>query len=77
MLLTHAKEQQELQIIAIKDNTLKTHLLKLGLGEGDVVRILGKIVCGPMLLECKSQEIALGMENIACIEVNAIHEELS
>lgn len=76
MLLHNAKSQQKLKIVSINNNALRTYLLKIGLQEGDIVSILERISYGPMLLEFKSQEIALGNEHLKSIEVNPVNEKL-
>lgn len=76
MLLHNAKSKQILKIVSINNDSLKTHLLKIGLQEGDIVSILEIISHGPMLLEFKSEEIALGNGYLKSIEVNPVHEKL-
>lgn len=76
MLLHNAKSQQNLKIVSINSHSLKIHLLKIGIQEGDIVHICGRVSRGPMLLEHKSQEIALGSGHLKSIEVNPVHEKL-
>ncbi|MDP6138999.1 MAG: ferrous iron transport protein A [Candidatus Woesearchaeota archaeon] len=76
MLLSEVKSNQKVTITSIKSNTLKLHLLKMGLQVGGTIKICKKISNGPIVLIHNSQEIILGNENIKLIEVSVAHDSL-
>ena len=76
MKLHDAKKRHKVLITSIKNADLRIKLLKIGLHEGAIADVLEKTANGPMLLEYKSQEIALGYEHATLIEVDLLNEKL-
>ena len=69
MLLSNAYSDQKVEILSIVDSKLRLNLLKLGVQEGDIVQVSHKVSNGPLILQHRSQEIAIGNENTKHIEV--------
>lgn len=73
MLLFNAPINQKVKITSIKDYRLKIILLKMGLQEGDIVFISEKLSNGPIVLNDRFQEIAIGNKNTRLIEVSPVY----
>jgi Fe2+ transport system protein FeoA len=73
MLLLNTKKNQEVKITAIKDDCLRIQLMKMGLQTGNIVNIHQIVSGGPIILSHKSQEIALGYDQLKLIVVDPIH----
>jgi len=69
MLLDEVQKGQSLRVLAVRDSSLRAQLLRMGLCEGSVVRVVQRISRGPALLRWGSQELALGGRHLALLEV--------
>ncbi len=77
MLLSQTDSNQKVEILSIGDSNLKINLLKLGIQEGDVVQVSHKVSRGPIILQHRSQEIAIGNENLKNIEVRHYDNQIN
>lgn len=60
MTLDQARRGSVVQILSIPDADHRAQLIRLGIGEGSVVRCGQRLPLGPMVLQCHRQEIAVG-----------------
>ncbi len=60
MCLTEVKRGQRVRIARIEDETIRTQLIRLGIGEGSLLSCSEKIPFGPLMLRHRCQEIAVG-----------------
>ncbi len=71
MTLDQAKVGDTLRITGISNPQTAMMALRLGLHEGEIVRLSSKIPGGPLVVLCGNVEIALGRELCREIEVQA------
>ena len=62
MCLTEVKKGQQVSIVSIKDTDVRTQFIRFGITEGSLVRCLEKIPFGPLMIQHRRQEIAIGHE---------------
>jgi Fe2+ transport system protein FeoA len=60
MCLSEIKKGQEVNILEIRDDELRTQLIRFGIGVGSLLTCMEKIPFGPFMLKHNRQEIALG-----------------
>jgi ferrous iron transport protein A len=72
MTLDNAKRGQSIEIINISDLNVKAQAIRFGIFEGAKLICSEKLPKGPVILQNKTQEIAVG-RNLACkIRVNPV-----
>jgi ferrous iron transport protein A len=62
MCLSEIKRGQTVRVSRIDDASIRTHLIRFGIGEGSPLKCLEKIPCGPFMVKHNRQEIAIGRE---------------
>ncbi|MHB1458234.1 MAG: FeoA family protein [Armatimonadota bacterium] len=60
MTLDQVKRGCEIKILSIADDSSRSQLIRMGIGEGTLVTCHEKLPMGPVILKCKRQEIAVG-----------------
>lgn len=60
MTLDRARRGSEVRIISISDPKCRSLLMRMGVSEGSRVVCREKLWLGPVIVQCKRQEIALG-----------------
>lgn len=60
MTLDQVKRGCEIRILSIADDSSRSQLIRMGIGEGTLVTCHEKLPMGPVILKCKRQEIAVG-----------------
>ena len=71
MTLNQLKKKGRGKIISILGSDLKNQLLRLGLEEGDCIRGIHKIFGGPIIIQFRNQELALGEKLASQIEITS------
>ena len=72
MCLTEIKKGQQVSIVTIQDTDIRTQFIRFGISEGSMVTCLEKIPFGPLMIQHRRQEIAVGQEVAGNIFVNAV-----
>jgi len=62
MCLSEIKKGEEVNVIEIRDEMVRTQLIRFGIGEGTRLTCMEKIPFGPFMLRYNRQEIAIGRE---------------
>ncbi len=62
MCLTEIKKGEEVNVLEIRDEMIRTQLIRFGIGEGTRLKCMEKIPFGPFMLRYNRQEIAIGRE---------------
>jgi len=62
MCLSEIRRGQTVHVSRIDDESIRTHLIRFGIGEGSPLMCLEKIPYGPFMLKHNRQEIAIGRE---------------
>lgn len=70
MCLTEIKKGQQVSIVSIKDTETRTQFIRFGITEGSLIKCLEKIPFGPLMIQHRRQEIAIGHEVAGFIIVN-------
>jgi len=71
MSLTEIRRGQQVRILSIEGEVLRSQLIRFGLTEGSSVKCLERIPFGPVMLRLNRQEIAVGREVARMITVAA------
>lgn len=69
MCLTDVKRGQSVHVTRIEDDDVRTHLIRLGIGEGSAIKCVERIPLGPFLVRHNRQEIAIGRKFAGKIHV--------
>jgi Fe2+ transport system protein FeoA len=72
MTLDKVLRGQKLEIIKIPDDNIRVQAIRIGLCEGARLICTEKLPAGPIVLQNKMQEIAIGRRLAATIEVKQI-----
>lgn len=72
MTLASALRGDRLVIELIPSPLIRAQLIRFGLGEGSVVRLLEKLPAGPVVLSKGHQEIAIGRRLSETISVHRV-----
>lgn len=72
MKLDKVVRGQQIEIVRIPDNTIRAQAIRLGIGEGAKLVCSEKLPAGPIVLQNKMQEIAIGRRLAESIEVKAV-----
>lgn len=72
MTLDKVVRGQSIEILRIPDATIRTQAIRLGLCEGARLTCTEKLPLGPVVLQNKMQEIAIGRRLAETIEVRAV-----
>lgn len=70
MCLTDVRKGQSFSISGIEDESIRTQLIRFGIGEGSHLICMEKIPFGPFMLKHNRQEIAIGRKIAEKIFVN-------
>ncbi len=60
MTLDKALKGQQVEIVSIPDTRIRSQAIRLGIYEGSVLVCSGKLPAGPVILQNRMQEIAIG-----------------
>lgn len=60
MVLSNARQNEQLRILFISDQDIKAQLIRFGLTEGTLVMCYEVIPAGPIIVKKNHQEIAIG-----------------
>jgi len=69
MRLDKVKKGSRFTIVDVNDKSLKTQAIRLGIYEGAVFTCSEKLPGGPIILQNRLQEIAVGKGLAECIQV--------
>ncbi|MDK2798853.1 MAG: hypothetical protein PWP27_585 [Clostridiales bacterium] len=72
MTLDKAKRGQEIEIISILDSNIKAQAIRLGIFEGARLVCAEKLPAGPVILQNKMQEIAVGRNLARKIDIDFV-----
>jgi Fe2+ transport system protein FeoA len=72
MTLDKAKKGSKVKIINIHNKDIKSQAIRIGLFEGAVFMCSEKLPGGPVILQNKLQEIAIGRGLATCIDIEGI-----
>jgi len=72
MTLDKANRGQKVEIISIPDAKIRTQAIRLGIYEGARLSCSLKLPAGPIILQNRMQEIAIGRRLAQKIEVKAV-----
>ncbi len=70
--LDSVKKGQKIEIINIPDDKIRIQAIRLGLCEGAVLMCSEKIPAGPIILQNRMQEIAIGRKLAEQIEIRLV-----
>lgn len=60
MTLDQANRGSEIRIISICDPSIRSQLIRMGIGEGTLVTCHERLPMGPVIVKRKRQEVAVG-----------------
>lgn len=69
MTLNEAKRGTEFKIVSIADESSRSQLTRMGMGEGAMAVCHEQLPMGPVVVRCKRQEIAIGRKIAAGIVI--------
>ncbi|SCY40349.1 FeoA family protein [Alkaliphilus peptidifermentans] len=72
MTLDKAKRGQLIEILNIPDSSIRAQAIRLGICEGARLICAEKLPAGPIVLQNKMQEVAIGRRLAETIEVKAV-----
>lgn len=72
MTLDSVKKGQKIEIINIPDDKIRIQAIRLGLCEGAILMCSEKIPAGPIILQNRMQEIAIGRKLAEQIEIKLV-----
>jgi len=77
MTLDLVSKTQKIEILYIPDDAIRAQAIRLGIYEGAKVTCSEKVPGGPVILQNRMQEIAIGRNLAKKIRVRAVIEETS
>jgi len=72
MTLDKVRRGQKIEILSIPDNTVRMQAIRLGLNEGTHVRCSEIIPKGPVIIQKRMQEIAIGRKLAEKIKIRVL-----
>ncbi len=72
MKLDKVTRGQQIEIVKIPDVNIRAQAIRLGIGEGAKLTCSEKLPAGPIILQNRMQEIAIGRRLAESIEVKAV-----
>jgi len=72
MNLESAPSKQELEILSINESKLMESAMRFGIEAGEIIHIVTKLPGGPIVIQKKNQQIAIGRELAKEIEVKLL-----
>lgn len=72
MTLDSVKKGQKIEIIHIPDDKIRIQAIRLGICEGAILICSEKIPAGPIILQNRLQEIAVGRKLAEQIEIKLV-----
>ncbi len=76
MLLSEINKDEVFKVMAVPDKEVRSQAIRLGVFEGAVLKCVYKIDKGPIILDNKGQEIAIGYNIANRITVQMTASEL-
>lgn len=72
MTLDMANKGQKIEILSIPDDRIRVQAIRLGLYEGAKLTCSEKVPAGPVVLQNRFQEIAIGRKLAGTIKIKAV-----
>lgn len=72
MTLDMANKGQKIEILSIPDERIRVQAIRLGLYEGAKLTCSEKVPAGPVVLQNRFQEIAIGRKLAGTIKIKAV-----
>jgi len=72
MTLDKAVKGQKFEVVSIPDSKIRNQAIRLGIYEGAKLFCSGKLPAGPVILQNRMQEIAVGRRLAQKIEIRAV-----